>query len=215
MKTLFQDLRVEEEIPLVEAESGAGGSSWRAPDGFGRYGDGAGPGALGAVQADTSFKIGRFDCKASGEAPDLDLPDPTYDIDPNMRLDLGYANGLERYIVVGSVDAEFSYRPVIEVEFEGEVGCEIVITTVTIPLTGFLSWFFGIQVPIGFGVDLEGKLEVGEVGFDVSATAQATAQLGMLCPSGGGTCTWAPQVHRDHLFLSDMRHGLVSAELAP
>lgn len=187
LKTLFQDLRIDEQFPLVETDGGAGGANWRAPDGFGR--SGYGPDALGAVRADTSFKIGRFDCKASGEAPDLDLPDPTYDIDPDLRLDLGYANGLERYVVIGSVDAEFSYRPVVELEFEGEVGCETVLTTVTIPLAGFLSWFFGIQVPIGIGVDLEGKLEVGEVGFDVSATARATAELGMLCPSGGGTCT--------------------------
>lgn len=187
LKTLFRDLRIDERIPLVEAENGTGGSSWRVPDGFGA--DGVERDGLGAVWADTSFRIGRFECEASGETPDLDLPDPTYDIDPDLRLDLGYANGLERYVVVGGVEAEFAYRPVIELEFEGKVGCETVLTTVTIPLTGFLSWFVGIQVPIGIGVELEGKLEVGEVGFDIAATAEATAELGMLCPTGGGTCT--------------------------
>jgi hypothetical protein len=181
LNQLFADLWIDEEIPLVEMETGSGGSSWRAPE------PGWGPAGFEAV--DTEFTLGRFKCTASGEVPDLDLPTPTLDIDPDLSLALGYANGLEKYAVVGKITADFGYKPVFKATFEGKVGCETVLKTVTVPLGGVLAWFVGIQVPLGVGFELDGKLEIAEVGFDVTAHAEATAELGLLCPAAGGSCS--------------------------
>lgn len=181
LNQLFADLKIDETIPLVEMEAGSGGASWRAPE--------PGWGPAGFEAADTEFKLGRFECTASGEVPELDLPNPKLDIDPDLSLALGYANGLEKYAVVGSITADFGYKPVFKATFEGKVGCETVLTTVTVPLGGVLAWFVGIQVPLGVGFELDGKLEIAEVGFDVTAHAEATAELGLLCPAAGGSCT--------------------------
>jgi hypothetical protein len=54
---------------------------------------------------------------------------------------------------------------------------------------GFIGLFVGIRVPVGIGFELEGKIEIAEIGFDVSAHAEATAELGLLCPAAGGECT--------------------------
>lgn len=184
LNQLFADLRIDEEIPLVEAEEAAG-ANWRAP-GEAEAWD-AGPPGFGL--SDTEFTLGRFKCTSSAEVPDLDLPSPTLDIEPALALAFGYANGLEKYAVVGSISADFDYRPVFQATFEGKVGCEATLLTVTVPLGGVLAWFVGIQVPLGVGMELDGKLEIAEVGFDVSASAEATAELGLLCPTAGGSCS--------------------------
>jgi hypothetical protein len=181
LNQLFADLQIDETIPLVEMETGTGGSSWRAPE--------PGWGPAGFEAADTEFKLGRFECTASGEVPKLDLPNPKLDIDPDLSLALGYANGLKKYAVVGKITADFGYKPVFKATFEGKVGCEAELLTATVPLGGFLALFVGIQVPLGVGFELDGKLEIAEVGFDVSAHAEATAELGLLCPAAGGSCS--------------------------
>ena len=56
----------------------------------------------------------------------------------------------------------------------------------TVPLNGWLSMFYGVQVPVGIGFELEGTLEIAQVGFDLSANATATAELGLRC--GAGAC---------------------------
>ena len=173
---LFADLQINETIPLVEMAMGTGGSNLRAP-------------TTPGVGTATDFTLGRFKCSASGSVPSLDLPNPTLNIQPRLSLALGYANGLEKYAVVGRVTADFGYKPVFKAVFEGKATCETVLKTVTLPIGGVIAWFFGIQVPLGVGFELDGKLEIAEVGFDVSAHAEATAELGLLCPAAGGTCT--------------------------
>lgn len=166
---LFEDLRIDEVLPLDHelepAPTPALPGPWRATD----------------------FNLGRLKCKASGSLPDLSLPNPSLDVTPTLGLVLVYNNGLERLAVNGTAKAEFSYKPKFEATFEGKVTCEALLRTVTVPLNGFLSLFFGVQVPLGVGFELDGKLEVAEIGFDVSATATATAELGLACP-GGGAC---------------------------
>ena len=175
---LFADLRIDETIPLAPMPTQTAGA--RLPD----------P-AAPALRTGTEFTLGRFTCTASGEVPSLDLPDPSLSIQPRLSLVLGYANGLEKYAVVGSITADFGYKPVFKAVFEGSAVCETVLTTATVPLFGPLALFFGIHVPLGVGFGLDGKLEIAEVGFDVSAHAEATAELGLMCPAAGGTCTGA------------------------
>lgn len=173
---LFSDLRIDETIPLIDMPGGAPGPRRTAdlP-------------AYAAAAGDT-FMIAGFTCTASVDAPSLELPAPTIDIKPRLALDLVYDGGLQRLVVIGDIDASFGYRPVLEATLEGDVGCERTVRTLTIPAFGLLSWFFGVQVPVGIGLELDGKLEIADVGFDVSATASAHAELGLTCAAGGGAC---------------------------
>lgn len=183
---LFADLKIDEVLPLdheLEPAPAPLPGPWRA----------------------TNFNLGRFACKASGSLPDLSLPNPSVEITPTLGLVVVYNNGLERLTVNGTAKAEFSYKPKFQATFEGKVTCEALLRTVTVPINGFLSLFFGVQVPLGVGFELDGKLEVAEIGFDVSATATATAELGLDCPGGGacqGVTEWDLTRNVDFKFVS-------------
>ena len=181
LSQLFDDLVINETIPLVELEEvpGAAPPRLRAPS----------PPALPAAEGEVEFDKGPFECKASGTVPDLDLPEPKLTITSQLALLLGYDNALTSLAVQGSVNADFEYKPLFKAEFTGKVSCEADVKTFTVPLNGPLSLFFGIQVPVGIGLELNGKLELAEVGFEVTSTASATATLGLVCPNGDGACT--------------------------
>ncbi|MDX1567353.1 MAG: hypothetical protein R3223_06095 [Longimicrobiales bacterium] len=76
----------------------------------------------------------------------------------------------------------------------------------------YLAWYTrGVRA-----LDVSGELsgDLAEEGREVAVGTYGPGDG--WCASGvGPTCTWAPQVHDGHLFLSDIRHGLVTAELAP
>jgi hypothetical protein len=175
---LMAAVQIDETIPLIEGPDEAPGASvWPH----------AGP--LGPERVE--FTLGRFKCDASGSVPDLDLPNPTFNINPSLSLRVGYSipgGGLQSLAAVGSVGADAGYKPVFKAAFEGAVTCSTKLRTLILPIGGWFSWFFGAQVPFGIGVKLDGKLEIAEVGFDVKANATATVELGLDCPPSG-SCT--------------------------
>lgn len=186
LNQLFTSLRIDESIPMIERVGGTAPQS-RLPgplDGMPAHELPAGF----AVNAETEFTLGRFKCTASGAVPSLDLPSPDLDITPDLRLQIGYDNGLERLAVAGTLTADVGYRPTFEAIFTGEATCETVLKTFTVPAHGIISFFYGVQVPLGIGFTLDGRLEVAEVGFDIQANATATVELGFSC-AGGASCT--------------------------
>lgn len=182
LNQLFDNLVIDEAIPLVELEEAQGAAPplLRAP---------VPPAIPVRVEGSTEFSKGPFKCTATGTVPDLDLPEPKLEITSQLTLLLGYDNALTSLVVEGSVNADFEYKPVFKAVFTGKVSCEALLRTFTVPLNGFLSYFVGIQVPVGIGMELNGKLELAEVGFEVTSTAGASATLGLLCPNGDGVCT--------------------------
>lgn len=178
LNQLFTDLRIDERIPMIGLEGGSGAQP--GPSGYSGV-----PPAYGSVgMADVDFGLGRFKCKASTTVPSLDLPSPTIDITPDLYLQIGYNNGLERLAVTGTVSADAAYKPVFKATFEGSTTCETVVKTFTIPANGPISLFYGVQVPLGIGFTLAGKLEIAEVGFHIRANATADVELGVTCAAG-------------------------------
>lgn len=143
--------------------------------------------AAAVAAAAGEFQLGPFTCETSSSTPEIDLPKPEIKLEQTLNVEIGYNDGLERLAIVGDIDASFGYRPVLKVEFEGEIDCNATPLRIPLPITGFASWGFAAIVPIGVGLKLEGKLTLAEVGFDVSAKAGASATLGVDCP-GGGAC---------------------------
>lgn len=147
--------------------------------------------------ADTEFKLGPFECTASGSVPNLDVPEPEIKITQSLSVTIGYSDaGFEKLAVTGNTNAEFEYRPVFKAEYEGKLDCNYAPLRVIIPVSGFATWAFAGIVPLGIGIELEGKLTIAEVGFEVAASAGASLELGVEC-SGGGACqairTFTPQ----------------------
>jgi hypothetical protein len=176
---LMAAVQIDQTIPLIEGPDEAAGG----PPGASTWPD-AGP--LGPQRVE--FTLGRFKCDASGSVPDLDLPNPTFNITPSLSLRVGYTipgGGLQSLAAVGSIGADAGYKPVFKAAFEGAVTCSTKLRTLILPIGGWFSWFFGAQVPLGIGVKLDGKLEIAEIGFDVKADATATVELGLDCPPGG------------------------------
>lgn len=135
------------------------------------------------------FKLGPFECTASGGLPSLDVPEPEIKIEHSLSAVIGYTetNGFEKLTIVGNSTANFEYRPVFKAEFEGKIDCNYAPVHVIIPVSGFATVVFAGIVPLGVGMELEGNLTIAEVGFEVAASAGASLELGVACP-GGGAC---------------------------
>lgn len=181
LSELFTHLEVEERIPLVEIEA-VDATGGNAPSLL----RGAEPGA-GLAVGDT-FRLGPFRCSYTTSLPSLNVDPAKTEVDQTLHLDVSYTDGLNRLVVGGRLDAEAAYRPVFQAVFEGSTDCETPPRTFTVPLGTISTMFFGIQVPLGIGFKLDGKLEVAEVGFDVGASATVDVELGLDCP-GGGACS--------------------------
>lgn len=76
----------------------------------------------------------------------------------------------------------------------------------------YMAWYTrGVRV-LDVSGDLSGDLSTQERELAVGTYGPGDGY----CPGRSGpTCTWAPQVHDGHLYVSDIRHGLVTLGLAP
>lgn len=203
LNTLFQDLRIDERVPLVELDAatgqGTGVDPRRGSMGVDPYGrsvavDAAAAAPPVARALGDTLVIGPFRCTADAELP-LDIDEPTWSVRSGLGLELVYENGLRRLVVTGGLDADAGFRPVYEAVVKGSATCETVPRVFTVPMNGFLSLFFGVQVPVGIGLGLEAELQVAEVGFDVGASVEVDVALGLDCP--GGTCTGVQRFDAD------------------
>ncbi|MFW6079188.1 MAG: hypothetical protein ACODAE_06185, partial [Gemmatimonadota bacterium] len=183
----------DETLPLVDAAelpASPYGLRPRGAAGPAGVGPGAGPGGGPGpgIQA-REFSVGPFECEADGSLPGLEVGSPDFDLTDGLEMRVAFEGSELRAIAAtGTLRATFSYEPRLEAAFTGEVGCEAELATLVLPITGALSWFVGAQVPVGVGMDLDAKLEIAEVGFDVTAEAEATVELAITCPGAGGDC---------------------------
>lgn len=174
---LFTSLRIDERIPLVEIDTNGAGAGVHGRDPLG----------LALARAD-SFRVGPFRCSYTVQLPSLKVDPSKAEINQTLYLEVDYADGLNLFMVGGQLSAEVGYRPVFEAVFQGSANCETPPRTFTVPLGTISTMFFGVQVPLGVGFTLDGKLEIAEVGFDVGASASIDVGLGLSC-AGGGACT--------------------------
>ncbi|HSH44278.1 MAG TPA: Ig-like domain-containing protein [Longimicrobiales bacterium] len=194
---LFQELAIDEAIPLdpsaAEVAQDLQGSYRldHLPTGAMRLvpGGGAGVPGMGAprgpgpvsLDQHNDFRLGPFRCETDGSLPSLDLPDPTFQVTPDLTLELKYGDGLERLVVAGTLSARAEYAPRFTAVFEGTVDCSARLFTFPLPLGGPLAFFVGGQVPVGMGLELSAKITVAEIGYTVAAEATATARSGLAC----------------------------------
>ena len=72
----------------------------------------------------------------------------------------------------------------------------------------YLAWYSqGLRA-----LDVTGQL-LGELDRQGREIATLTYDGSGACASGSGTCTWAPQLHEGHVWLSDMNSGIWALEL--
>ena len=60
--------------------------------------------------------------------------------------------------------------------------CEARLFTIPLPITGWLAWLIGLNVPIGLGAELEESLSLDSVGVDVAADLRTSLDVGVSCP---------------------------------
>lgn len=201
IREMFQALSINETISLKRAKVTVAPSASKfvtstvaTPSGTGFIG-GRGPFTARhqrviAAADGLEFDLGPFECEASLLSPTATIPlsavTPSYDIDPDLQLDLVYSptNGFQKFIVRGGLSGGITVNPVFSVAVESKVECKVQLATLILPIGGPLSLIIGGQVPLGVGFELGGKLGFGNIGYDASVRAGATATLGIDCTTG-------------------------------
>ena len=175
---LFQTLEIHVDLPLEETEIPSQASAFL-------------PRPFSGVAVDGNeldFPLGPFKCKVgAGALPEISLQNVQTPVTGSLTgsFDFSLAKGFGGVKVGGSVSGQMSARPTIDLLWAGNAKCERDVKEFTLPIGGWLALFFGFQVPVGYGFALEGELDVGEVGFDISTQASASLELGFTCPEGG------------------------------
>ncbi len=137
------------------------------------------------AQAQTLYLLGPFECETTFPRLPLSLSQPvSFNVDANLSVDLLVRNQLERLVLNGKPRASVKVSPILNVEFSGKVECKLEAFEYTIPAGGPLALLFGGQVPVGVGLELEGKINLARAGFEATAEVGVDFRLGVECPNG-------------------------------
>ena len=132
---------------------------------------------------EVEMEFGPIKCKATAAIP-LSLQNTTGSYSGNISgiVQFSFTDGI-RLGVTGGISGQMTARPIVEGEWTGDVKCEWNIPTTpwTLPIGGPLAWFYGLQVATGIGVQMKGALELGQVGFDLTANASTQLQMVYEC----------------------------------
>jgi hypothetical protein len=134
--------------------------------------------------------IGIFECEVTPGLPLVTATVAELSVAQNLAFDLVYdsnAGGLQRMALRGSIKGVLKTEAALAAAFQGALECKRELVTLTLPIGGPLSLIFGAQVPLGVGFKGEGKATVASVGYEGSAEAGATVEVGLVCP-GGTNC---------------------------
>lgn len=192
LRELFDDLKLDIELPFVPVEAGSGTASaarMPAPRPVAPRRDN-GP----EFPIEFEMQVGPFACKVTGSAPDLSVQNVSRTLQVgNLSAELGFSFETGITLVArGAITGELTARPTVGAgAWTGRAKCELNVPNRpwTLPLGGFLALFYGLQLQPGVGFALDAKLETGEVALDIVAKGTANVRLGFICPSGG-SCQW-------------------------
>lgn len=151
-------------------------------------GDARKPSAV--LDSEIEFSAGPFDCKVVTSAAPVQpvVSNYTYQVNPDLSLDVVYGvlSGLQKFIVRGSVDASVAVTQQFPAQVEQKLECELHLATIFLPIAGPLSLFLGGNIPVGVGFEVAGKLAVGNIGVESSASTGAAIAIGIDYSAGPG-----------------------------
>ena len=194
---LFQDLRIQERIPLTRAAPASVGGASSSRRGSGsmfpapalpeRRPTAANAASGRSAPIEREFTAGPFECKGEVPANLVTVPfsltdysaDPRADLD--MELEYDRSSGRFAAGITGTLGADLAGKPRLTLAVEAKVGCEWELIPLYVPIGGALSRFFGFVVPVGLGFELGGKISENGVGVDFTSQPSVQVQLGIRC----------------------------------
>jgi len=138
----------------------------------------------------SSFQRGPLECsyEGSGVFPlNLSLPF-THQLTHNLHTALDFSMGAShmKAFVYGELGTEFKISPTFNTAITAKANCEVNLATLPIPIGGAISYFFGLQVPLGVGIEIGGQLELAQLAFEAVSKTDYDVAFGLDCSSG--TC---------------------------
>ena len=166
----FRQLKIQESLPIEEPSAGSI------------------PQSLAFSASLSSAGLG-LSCDASGTGISL-TGAPSVEITRSLRMDLDYdllGGGLRLLVVKGNLRAQASMSPEISVTTKVAAGCKLTVAELPLPVSGFLSVFFGGVVPVGAGFEIEVEQATAKTALEMKAQAQIAMEVGVQC-SAAGAC---------------------------
>lgn len=105
-------------------------------------------------------------------------------IDPTINFEIDYdvQTGLQRFVSSGSLNAVLELKPRTQAAFQAKITCKFQVGRIQIPLAGPFSWIFSGQVPLGVGIEVDGKVSTtAQAGYDLTAVGNANFTAGIVC----------------------------------
>lgn len=137
-----------------------------------------------------SYERGPLKCTYEGtEVFPLNLSLPiTHQLTHNLHTALDFSMGAShmKAFVYGELGTVFKITPTFNTALTAKVGCEVKLATLPIPIGGAISYFFGLQVPLGVGIEAGGQLELAQLAFEAVSKTEYDVAFGLDCSSG--TC---------------------------
>jgi hypothetical protein len=147
----------------------------------------------GSIGSLTEVSFGPFDCKTLSPTVPLRINIP---VKPRLEQDLKFIlsyhdldeTNFMKAAMEGSVAFVTEFEPSIDIAVQAKVECQAWVGTLTVPIGGVVAYFFGAQIPMGFGFELEGKATAAQFGADIKGRVGTEVSLGVECPAGDGDC---------------------------
>jgi len=103
---------------------------------------------------------------------------------PKLKIKYTPGLGLESFVVYATPTFNLDLGLSVTAALEGKLTCEQELGSIPVPVGGLLSFLVSGQVPVGYGIELGGKLTVADVSLGFQNISSATAEIGINCPDG-------------------------------
>jgi probable HAF family extracellular repeat protein len=129
-----------------------------------------------------AFKLGPLDCESSLKESEVAFDKATVDIDfSQMQFEFKLFDNEKRILIEGQPKVTFAFKPKISVALTGKIGCKLEFFEIPVPISGPLSAFASASIPVGAGIEIEGKIPVADVGFEATSEYSPSIRAGLLC----------------------------------
>jgi hypothetical protein len=143
---------------------------------------------IGTSLLNPDANYGPFECASAFPSPlVLDGLPTSFTITNNLWLDFLYDSnqgGFQHSVLRGDVQGTFKVSNTLSAALQYKVTCKTTLAKFSYPLPGALGAIWG-HIPLGVGFEVDGKITVAQVGFELQLDGKATVETGIQCPNGG------------------------------
>ncbi|MFD1732248.1 hypothetical protein ACFSC4_16100 [Deinococcus malanensis] len=129
----------------------------------------------------SEYNLGPFQCESDGDAIAMDLSKTEFILTPDLKVDVEWTNERRKVVVRGQPTVSMEVKPTVSATLTGKIGCRLTLARPVVPLPGPLGLFLGASVPIGVGLEFEGKLPAVGFGIETKAEVGLKYALGIDC----------------------------------